>query len=117
MSTTPIFRPAPCLMFVACDAGVSEACAAILPGLPQLRVTHAAAAVERMLVTRPLVIVVEESLAGSHLARVVECARDIRAEVVVLPAFPGPDAVAQVASAVQTAERNRGDGDAALPKA
>jgi hypothetical protein len=109
MANTPIFRPAPCLMFVGCDAALAEACAVALPALTQLRVSHAAAAVERMLVTRPLAIVVDRALSKTHLERITECARDIRAEVVLAPAGAGGELVAEVEAAVRTAEQNRGE--------
>lgn len=104
---TPIFTPAACVMFVGSDPAIRDLCAKGLPGLHLLRVGHAAAAVERMLVTRPLAIVVDESLHMTDLERVVECARDIRAEVVHSSKRAGSELVTAVQSAVLAAERNR----------
>ena len=78
---TPIFQPVPCLMVVGSDDGLANEAARALPGITHLRVAHVAAAVERMLVTRPLVVIVDESVAGADFERVAECARDIRAEI------------------------------------
>ena len=84
-------------MFVGSDPAIRDLCAKGLPGLHLLR----------MLVTRPLAIVVDESLHTTDLERVVECARDIRAEVVHSSKRAGSELVTAVQSAVLAAERNR----------
>jgi len=104
---TPIFTPASCVMFVGSDAVLRDVGAEALPGLQLLRVSHAAAAVERMLVTRPLAVVVDESLTKDDVGRVAECARDIRAEVVHATQALASELVATVQAAVLVAERNR----------
>jgi hypothetical protein len=96
-------------MFVGSDDEFALECALALPDLSHLRVGHSAAAVERMPVTRPLVIVVDESVSGSGLEQVLECARDIRAEILrvssELRENPGP----MLRAAVLTAEKSRVD--------
>jgi hypothetical protein len=68
-------------MVVGSDDSLADEAARALPGITHLRVAHAAAAVERMPVTRPLVVIVDESVTGADFERVAECARDIRAEI------------------------------------
>jgi hypothetical protein len=105
--STPIFQPVPSVMFVGSDDDLATECAEALPHLPLLRVVHAAAAVERMLVTRPLVVVIDESLTEANAARVVECASDIRAEV-LRPASDSRGRMAEpLRAAVLAAERAR----------
>jgi hypothetical protein len=94
-------------MLVGSDAELLDVCAQAVPGVPVLRVGHAAAAVERMLVMRPLVVVVAESVKKLEVERVVDCARDIRAEVVHASKDLASELVATVRSALLTAERNR----------
>jgi hypothetical protein len=74
-------------------------------------VSVALPAAERMLVTRPLVVIVDESVAGADFERVAECARGIRAEV--LRAFANLEA--SLRSALVGAERARAEGLSAGP--
>jgi hypothetical protein len=104
---TPLFSPAPSLMVVGPDGDLLAACTEAVAGLQVLRVVHAAAAVERMLVTRPLVVVLDESLSKSDVEQVVECARDIRAEVVVATKERGPTLAQRLRSAALAAEQRR----------
>ena len=105
---TPLFYPAASIMLVGCEPDLAADCLRAFPELLVLNVAHAAAAVERMLVTRPLVVVVSEDLARSKEDRlVIECARDIRAEVVPLSVVPRTELHASVRSSLLLAERNR----------
>jgi hypothetical protein len=105
---TPLFHPAASLMLVGCDDVVAEECLGAFPGLLVLRVAHAAAAVERMLVTRPLVVLLGEELAqGREDGLVIECANDIRAEIVRLGSVPRIDLHASIRASLLIAESNR----------
>jgi hypothetical protein len=104
---TPIFQPVPSVMFVGSDDEFAIECALALPDLPHLRVEHAAAAVERMPVTRPLVIIVDESVTGPGLEQVIECARDIRAEILRVSSSLRENLAEMLRAAVLTAEKSR----------
>jgi hypothetical protein len=99
-------------MFVGSDDGLASECEGASPALLLLRVAHAAAAVERMLVTRPLVVVVDESVSDTDLVSLIECAADIRAEVIRAPAARRDSIAAEVRSAIPIAEKNRIAADA-----
>jgi hypothetical protein len=103
---TPIFQPVPSLMFVGLEGDVADECAKAFPGMLILRVGHAAAAVERMLVTRPLVVVVGE-IASSETYLVEENARDIQAEVVHASRVPRRELPGTLRASMLQAERNR----------
>jgi len=113
---TPIFQPVPCLMVVGSDDGLANEAARALPGITHLRVAHVAAAVERMLVTRPLVVIVDESVAGADFERVAECARDIRAEILRASIPLRANLEASLHSALVGAERARAEGLSARPR-
>jgi hypothetical protein len=107
MSTaTPIFTPPPTLMFVGSDPEVADFCARAVPAVTLLRVGHAVAAVQRMVVTRPLVVILDASVSDGEAAEILECARDIRAGVVRAVA-PDGELAAAIATAVLEAEKNR----------
>jgi hypothetical protein len=106
---TPIFQPVPSLMVVGSDDGLVDEVARALPEIHRLRVAHAAGAVERMLVTRPLVVIVDESVAGADFERVAECARDIRAEILRASIPLRANLEASLRSAVLGAERARAE--------
>jgi hypothetical protein len=112
---TPIFQPVPCLMVVGSDDGLADEAARAFPGITHLRVGHAAAAVERMLVTRPLVVIVDESVAGADFERVADCARDIRAEILRASIPLRANLEASLRSAVVGAERARAEGRSIRP--
>ncbi len=94
-------------MVVGSDDGLADEAARALPGITHLRVAHAVAAVERMLVTRPLVVIVAESVAGADFERVAECARDIRAEILRASIPLRANLEATLRSALVGAERAR----------
>jgi hypothetical protein len=105
--STPLFQPVPSVMFVGIDGELVDDCVTALPHLSVLRVKHAAGAVERMVVTRPLVVVVGDAVPAPDLATVVECASDIRAEVLEASAAPREDLASRIRSAALVAERRR----------
>ena len=105
---TPLFTTPPVVMFVGSSADLADECARANPAVPVIRVGHAAAAVERMVVTRPLVVVLDESVPQGDVLRVLEYAKDIQAQVVrASPALQSELAVT-VRTALLAAERIRG---------
>ncbi len=78
-------------MLVALGDGEAELCTAILKPLTitkpmaVMRVAHIRAACERMLVTRPMVIVFSDALSAADRKVLCERAEDITAEVVAIP--------------------------------
>ncbi len=103
---TPIFQPVPSLMLVGLEADLAEECTRAFPELLVLRVGHSAAAVERMLVTRPLVVVLGVAIEGTDGA-VLECARDIQAEILRESSVSRAELAATVRASLLEAERNR----------
>lgn len=107
MSTeTPIFTTPPTLMFVGSNPGLAEVCGRAMPAVSLLRVGHAAAAVQRMLVTRPLVVILDDSVSADDATAIAECARDIRAGFVrARPTSRGElaEAISAAALAAETA--------------
>ncbi len=105
---TPLFHPAPSLMLVGCDDAVAEECQRAFPQLLVLRVAHAAAAVERMLVTRPLVVLLGVELTqGREDGLVIDCAHDIRAEIVRVGSVQPAELEASIRESLLLAESNR----------
>jgi hypothetical protein len=104
---TPLFTAPPAIMFIGADADLANECAKANPVVPVLRVGHAAAGVERMLVTRPLVVIVDESVPASEVDRIAECARDIRAGVVRTSAAARSGLAEAVRDAIVTASQAR----------
>lgn len=105
---TPLFFPAASIMLVGCEADLAADLARAFPALLVLNVAHASAAVERMLVTRPLVVVVSDDLTRSKEDRlVIECARDIRAEVLRLAIVPRAELHPSIRASILVAERSR----------
>ncbi len=77
-SPTPIFTTPPTVMFVGADAGLADTCGRAMPAVQLLRVGNAAGAVQRMVVMRPLVVIVDDSVPPEHRVEIEACARDIR---------------------------------------
>jgi hypothetical protein len=103
---TPIFQPVPSVMFVGTDASLGDALAQATY-LSVLRVKHAAAAIERMVVTRPLVVVADEGISPADAAALVQCANDISAEVPHASSELRAQLAEQIRTAALTAERRR----------
>jgi hypothetical protein len=95
------FEVTPCVMLVALDDADASLCANLVKPLSApnpvsvMRVAHIRGACERMLVTRPLIVVYSEVLRLGDQALLRERAEDIMAEVVVLPRIIDPDALKQ----------------------
>jgi hypothetical protein len=105
---TPLFHPVPSLMLVACEADLAEEVQGAFPGLLVLRVAHASAAAERMLVTRPLVVLMGEEIVDRRDEKlVIECAGDIRAQIIRVAAVPRETLEQEVRAALLQAERHR----------
>jgi hypothetical protein len=105
---TPMFHPAASLMLVGCEDDLARECARAFPELLLLRVAHASAAMERMLVTRPLVVLLGAEVTDVRDGGlVIECARDIRAEVVRVANVPPGDLQASVRASLLLAEKSR----------
>jgi hypothetical protein len=104
---TPLFQPVPSVMFVGADDMFALECTLALPDLSHLRVAHAAAAVERMVVTRPLVVIVDDSVTGPSLEQVIDCSRDIRAEVLRVSSALRENLATMLRAAVLVAEKSR----------
>ncbi len=109
MERTPLFTTPPTILFVGADAEVADVCARAVPAVKLLRLGNAAAAVQRMLVTRPLTVVVDASVKPDDLQDIRECAGDIRAGVVVVLTGAGPSLASDITSAVLAAEKARAE--------
>jgi hypothetical protein len=105
---TPLFTTPPVVMFIGSSAELADECARANPVVPVIRVGHAAAALERMLVTRPLVVILDESVPQADVLRVLECANDIRAQVVRASSALESELAVTVRTAMMAAERGRG---------
>ncbi len=90
-TATRKFDVAPCVMLVALAEAEAEVCARVLKPLTAgrsvavMRVAHIRAACERMLVTRPLVVVFAETLGTDDRKLLGERAEDISSEIVTVP--------------------------------
>ena len=104
---TPVFTTPPTLMFVGSDPDLADVCARAMPAVSLLRVGHAAGAVQRMVVTRPLVVIFDESVTEKDATDMVECARDIRAGVVRASAAARGQLAEAISAAALDAERLR----------
>jgi hypothetical protein len=87
---TPIFAPAPSIMLVGVSDEIAAWCVATFQALRVLRVAHSFAASERVLATRPLVVVIGVGVSAD--GSLGELASDACSEVVQLhdsfaPAF------------------------------
>jgi hypothetical protein len=107
---TPQFQPVPSVMVVGLDEPRAAICARVVAPLPVLRVAHAQAAFERMLVTWPLVLVLRETAAADEVTRLREGARQIGAEIVHLTQGVGEAALeAMLHEALARAESKRAE--------
>lgn len=108
MSTeTPLFTTPPTVMFVGSDASVADLCGLAMPAVSLLRVGHAAGAVQRMLVTRPLVVIVDASVTDAQRQDISDCARDICAGFVHATTLSRSELTSAITSAALEAEQRR----------
>ena len=98
-------------MLIALGEGEASVCAGLIKSLtgPKpvsvMRVAHIRGACERMLVTRPMIVVFSAALRGADQALLRERAQDIMAEVVVLPkVIDGDDLKQALAAAIREAK-------------
>ncbi len=95
-------------MLIRVDEPRATWCADAVSPMLVIRVAHVQAGIERMLVTRPLVVVVLAGLSAAEARPLKEAAHDIAAEVVEIGEFMGESAVvALVKGAMGRAEEAR----------
>jgi hypothetical protein len=95
-------------MLVGIDEHRATWCADAVSPMLVIRVAHVQAGIERMLVTRPLVVAVRGGLAPGEVQPIREAAHDIGAEVVEVAEFMGESAVvALMKDALARAEEAR----------
>jgi hypothetical protein len=94
-------------MFVGSDPDLADTCGRAMPAVALLRVGNAVAAVQRMLVTRPLVVIVDRSVSLEHTHDIEDCARDIRAGFVRAGELSRAQVTEAITTAALDAERRR----------
>ncbi len=104
---TPVFTTPPTVMFVGMDPDLADACGNAMPAISLLRVGHPAHAVQRMLVTRPLVVIIDASVAPEWREDIADCARDITAGFVDATALSRNTLAEAVTTAALDAEQRR----------
>lgn len=104
---TPLFTTPPTVMFVGMDPDLADACGSAMPAVSLLRVGHPAGAVQRMLVTRPLVVIVDGSVPAEHRQDIADCARDITAGFVDASRLSRNEVAEAVTTAALDAEQRR----------
>jgi len=104
---TPLFTTPPTVMFVGMDADLADVCGGAMPAVSLLRVGHPAGAVQRMLVTRPLVVIIDGSVSADQRQEISDCARDITAGFVDAAALTRNALAEAVTSAALDAEQRR----------
>jgi hypothetical protein len=105
--STPLFTTPPTVMFVGSDPDVADACARAMPAVALLRVGNALGAVQRMLITRPLVVIVDGAVPLDLAHDIADCARDIRAGFVRAAGLSRAQVTEAVTTAALDAERRR----------
>jgi hypothetical protein len=106
---TARFKPPRVALGVGCDAEVLDRCQAVL-GLPILRVGHASAACERMLTTRPLVVIAGTGIMSADMTALKNRALDTGAQLVLLEECKEEEALtAHLKKALRSALIARGD--------
>jgi hypothetical protein len=96
----------PSAMAVGLSDAIADVCAAQLEPIPVMRVGHTLAASERMVVTRPQIVIVMAGCDQIDMLR--ERAGDVGAELAELKAeMNEPEIVAAVATAKSRAEQRR----------
>ena len=82
---TPLPDVIPTVMFVAIDRSFVEAFRKDFPAVLALSVAHAAAARQRIPVTKPLVVVVASTVSKPELEELIDVAGGVGAEVLRMP--------------------------------
>jgi hypothetical protein len=104
---TPIFTTPPTILFVGQDADLADVCGAAMPAVSLLRVGHPAGAVQRMLVTRPLVVIVDDAVNADQRQDIADCARDIAAGFVDAAGMTKEQLTEAITTAALGAEERR----------
>jgi hypothetical protein len=94
-------------MFVGSDADLADVCSHAMPAVSLLRLGHAAGAVQRMLVTRPLVVIIDASVSAAQGQDIADCARDINAGFVKALAISRNALTEAITTAALDAEQRR----------
>lgn len=105
--STPLFTTPPTVMFVGTDPDLADTCGRAMPAVALLRVGNFVAAVQRMLVTRPLVVIVDGSVPEAHVRDIEDCARDIRSGFVRAAGLSPAEVTAAITGEALSAERRR----------
>ena len=104
---TPLFTTPPTIMFVGADADLADVCSNAMPAVSLLRLGHAAGAVQRMLVTRPLVVIIDGSVSEAQGQDIADCTRDINAGFVRAAGISRNELTEAITTAVLDAEQRR----------
>ena len=104
---TPIFNPLPTVMLVGLADDLAEDCAKAADPVSTLRVAHAAAALQRMVSTLPLVILIGASVSEKDEEALRQQATAIGALVRSEREVGGPGLAAQVFDVLKVAVRDR----------
>jgi hypothetical protein len=104
-SSPPTMRPAPSALssalLVGLDAGVADACERFVNPYPVLRVAHAAAAVARICIIHPKVVVITSDLREVEARDVREAAAILGADVIIAHADRGADVLPLLLAALE----------------
>jgi alkanesulfonate monooxygenase SsuD/methylene tetrahydromethanopterin reductase-like flavin-dependent oxidoreductase (luciferase family) len=104
---TPIFNPLPTVMLVGLPDDIAEACAKAADPVSTLRVAHAAAAMQRMVSTLPLVILIGASISEKDEDALRQQATAIGALVKSEREVGGPALAEQIFDVLKVAVRDR----------
>ncbi len=103
---TPAFTPVPSLLLVGADEVLSQWCALAAPALRIVSVAHAGAALEKIALTRPMVVLlVAKSVGAAEQARVQEIAAATGSEVLTVRDEAPADLEAKLGEAIARAEK------------
>src|SRR5579863_5358206 len=107
---TPHFYVLPAAMLVGVSRDLEVEVTAALSPLKILRVGHVAGACERMVATRPLVVVLEARPKDSELEALRATVLDISAQIVILSEYADPERRrAELIAARRAATQMRGE--------
>lgn len=105
---TPLVRHPPIILLAGLDAEAAKACSDAVTPLPTMRVEGPEAALQRLLVVRPMVVVVPGDSLSPELSLLRERVVDIAGVLIGLEGMVGGDElVRRLRGAVRLAERRR----------
>ena len=106
---TPLVRHPPIVMLVGLEPEAAKACSDAVVPLPTMRIEGPEAALQRLLVVRPMVVVVPGDSLASELSLLRERVVDIAGVLIGLEGMVGGDElVRRLRGAIRLAERRRG---------